>query len=178
MMLSVPVFAIKDGETLNYESEIMDCGFPLFDIDGNQGFCIEPGVEEAEEGTAEAELQSRNSRIAKTAYYIAKKGWDQNLNARSSSTGLMNGSVVTAMLQYAAKGNAAIEVWRGYGYWDQDTYDKIVSYVNNAQELTVPNSFKVFTFNAGSHQDFGVFYVEPTGSIKLKKASANPSITG
>ena len=175
--LFTTAFAISDGENISYTSHSIDGGATIFDVDGHMGFCIEPETEAASSGRGTADQLSGSAGLAKVCYYISQKGWDQNLEDRDPNTGSRWATVCTAMTQISGPNRAAaLSYWRDeHG---QEWLDKILAYVDAAQNVSVPRSFKVFTVDAGSYQDFGVFYLEPTGYLKIKKVSSNTGITG
>lgn len=170
-------FAIEDGENVSYRSHDIEGGATIFEVDGHQGFCIEPNTPAASSGRGTADEVGSSSRLAKACYYIALKGWDQDLETRDPNTGSRWGTVCTAMLQISGPNRSeALSYWRSER--GDEWTDKILAYLDESESVTVKRGFKVFTVNAGDYQDFGVFYLEPTGPIKLKKSSANPEITG
>ena len=137
------------------------------------------GVEEGTSGTAKVSGISSTSKLAKTMAYISKKGWDDR-SGTDSTSGLPWQLVCQAMVQYANQGNTAVNYWKtsAGGSWPDATINAIKGYVDDAQDVSMPNGFKVFIADAGSKQNFAVFYIQPTGKLRLSKISSNTGITG
>lgn len=181
MSTTVATFAAtyEDGDRISYTAVEKPGGAVRFNVDGNAGFCIEVEVAHAESGTGTVDVISSDSRLAKTMYYMVKKGWVDNPNGEDPLIpGFHHYSVCQGMTQVANQGQRAIDSL--LDDWEPSVVSTIVDYVEDAQTITVPSNFKVFKVSAGNYQDFVVSYIEEetTGILKLKKASANTDITG
>lgn len=195
-------FAANTGDKVTYTAKHVDkttsdwSGTAVFSatIDGMKltGTCAELGTPLAASGTGKIEKKfSNNSKVAKVMYRLVyQKDFFTNptrseslhgvISGIPSSTVWTKGFFVESVAQIGGMGKSAwLKEWGGesstairVGEW-YDNYD--ASFIN------VPDNFELYLIDAGNDQDFVAWRLKPeekNAKCKIKKASANPSITG
>lgn len=175
-LVSVSAFAYSDGDKLNFTHTTDNGGVDIFDIDGNVGFCCEPGARSASSGKMTVDHVARDSKLAKVFYYCYTHNgnWFSKVNKYTASpVGPYWRLALEAMAQYAVNGRSAVNYWRDN--WPSTTYayaDEIVDFVDNTcANVQVPSSFRVF-IGRQSGQDSAAFYIAPPGYVSLQKKAA------
>ena len=173
----------KTGDTVEYTgSDDNDAGAE-FDVDGNPGFCIKPGIKVHEEGKAKI-TESQNQTLRKVLYkYGYTEKWHKKSGRDNDHTGMLWHLNLQAVTQYAAADTAeerehVISVWQshGGGNWKDFQVKAFKEYVKDAKDVKVPDNFKVFECHdtKSGYQPFAFWVIqEDEINITINKKIGN-----
>lgn len=169
------VFAYDDGDRLRFTHTTDSGGVDIFNVDGNVGFCCEPGVKTDSSGSMTVEHVNKNSKLAKSFYYCYTHNgnWFSKVDSTSSSPiGPYWRLAIEMIAQYAVNGQDAVDYWEEeWGGSTAEYAPNIVNFVDNTcANVQVPNSFRVF-IGKQDGQNAAVFYIAPPGYIALQKSA-------
>lgn len=169
----ISVLAYDEGEKVNYTHTTDANGVDVFNIDGNIGFCCEPGKHSSDSGKMTIEHQSRNSKLAKAFYYCYTHNgnWFSKLDQYNASPlGPYWRLALEMISQYAVQGQDAIDYWNDH--WPASTAaygSEVKTFVNETcANVNVPSDFRVFV-GKQSGQDSAAFYIAPVGYLQIQK---------
>lgn len=177
-MAGVSAFAYDEGQTISYSGHESATTAVVFTVDGNRGFCCEPGLEIG--GTGRAKITKRydaNELMAKVIYkYAYQEHWDTR-GGIDSEYGYYWEVEMQAVVQYAAEGNEAVSYWKSGpgGRWSNDFCNYLISKANAARNVTAPDTFGVYLCDPTDSGQGFVFYKandEPVaGNLTLQKTA-------
>ena len=196
LSFTISSFAISPGESVSYHLPY-GTGTAVFSVTKDniayKGTCCDPITPCAASGTARVRNSvATNTKEAKMIYDLAyRKGWLEPANVEVSAASILGldyetaetlGHLVIDVSQISQVGATAwrnAQINRGLL---PSTCDAVLNWYNNynVSGITVPEEFKMYYMDAGADQNFLMFGIEPRpkGFVKLKKISADTSITG
>ena len=191
------VFAMQPGDKINYQGthvEVEPFPVPVMSASKSgityRGTCAEFGTPMAASGNATvAQKVSNNSKEAKMIYHLVYElKWFDSPKVTQDAmaeiglpeySGFTYGNLVSSVSQLSHQSRASWiqqmeyagspKIAAGTINW-YDSYD--------VSGITVPSNFALYYCTDGSNQPFTIWTLEPKGYVKLKKTSANSSITG
>lgn len=175
------------GDTVEYTGTDDNDAGAEFDVDGNPGFCIKPGIKVHEEGKAKI-TESQNQTLRKVLYkYGYKEKWHKKSGRDNDHTGMMWHLSLQAVTQYAAadtdeEREYVVSVWqsgRG-GNWKDFQVKAFKEYVKDAKDVKVPDNFKVFECHdtKSGYQPFAFWvFQDDEINITINKEIGNTAVS-